>query len=109
MPGVDTAGSKGGVVVNRYSKLDAQFLHTLAVDTQGDAIVKIAINSGDAAVQNNFSVVKIETPPDNPQPARLSQFRRPVLHPSRRCRPLCPTPYDTAYPTCCRRSSCRNN
>ncbi len=68
IPGVDTAGSKGGVVVNRYAKLDSLFLSTLAVDPQGDAIVKIAVNSGDAAVQNNFSVVKIVTPPDNPNP-----------------------------------------
>ena len=51
IPGVDTAGSKGGVVVNRYAKLDSLFLSTLAVDPQGDAIVKIALNSGDAAVQ----------------------------------------------------------
>ncbi len=64
VPGVDTAGSMGGVVVNRYTVLDAQLLSTLAVNQQGEAIVKIEVNSGDAAVENNFSVVKLETPPD---------------------------------------------
>lgn len=64
--GVDTAGSKGGIVVNRYAKIDSLLLSTLAVDPQGNAIVKIALNSGDAALQNNFSVVRIETPPDKP-------------------------------------------
>ncbi len=66
IPSVDTAGSKGGIVVNRYQNLDATLLSTLAVDPQGDAIVRIALNSGDAAVQNNFSVVKIEETPDKP-------------------------------------------
>jgi protocatechuate 3,4-dioxygenase beta subunit len=64
--GVDTAGSKGGVVVNSYAKIDSLLLSTLAVDTNDNAIVKIALNSGDTAVQNNFSVVKLETPPNGP-------------------------------------------
>jgi serine-aspartate repeat-containing protein C/D/E len=64
--GIDTAGSKGGVVVNAYATIDPSLLSTLAVDTQDNAIVKIALNSGDAAVQYNFSVVKMETPPDGP-------------------------------------------
>ena len=64
--GVDTAGSKGGLVVNSYATIDSQLRSTLAVDTNDNAIVKIALNSGDTAVQNNFSVVKLETPPDGP-------------------------------------------
>ena len=66
IPGVDTAGSEGGLVVNRYVVLDPSLLSTLAVDPQGKAIVKIALDSGDAAVQYNFSVVKITEPPDRP-------------------------------------------
>ena len=68
IPAVDTAGSQGGLVVNRYATIDTMTLSTLAVDTQGSAIVKIALNSGDAATHYNFSVVKVtETPPDSPK------------------------------------------
>ena len=67
VPGIDTAGSKGGLVVDRYVTLDASILSTLAVDPSGAAIVQIPIKPGDAAVEYNFSEVLIERkPPDNP-------------------------------------------
>ncbi|MGA2797721.1 MAG: SdrD B-like domain-containing protein [Thermoguttaceae bacterium] len=99
IPGVDTAGSKGGVVVNRYAKLDSLFLSTLAVDPQGDAIVKIAVNSGDAAVQNNFSVVKIETPPDQPNSPPFFPNPPPISTPLPPRLPLAPDPlrYGVSY------------
>ena len=71
VPGIDTAGSKGGLVVNKYSTVDAMTLSTLAVDTSGNAIVRIAVNPGDSAVQNNFSEVLItrgSNPPGPPSP-----------------------------------------
>ena len=86
IPAVDTAGSKGGLVVNRYANIDAITMSTLAVDPQGSAIVKIALNSGDTAVHNNFSLVKVnEIPPEIRRYIPIHQRRRP------RC---------LAYPSC---------
>ena len=67
-PGVNTAGSQGGLVVNAYSQLSASILSTLAVTPNGSAIVKIAIPPGTAAVQYNFSEVLIQRQPPNPPP-----------------------------------------
>jgi serine-aspartate repeat-containing protein C/D/E len=85
IPGIDTAGSKGGLVVNRYATIDLELLNTLAVDTEGSAIVKISLNSGDAGVMYNFSVVKTVDPPDtppffpNPPPTIPDTPRMPVV------------------------------
>jgi len=84
--GVDTAGSKGGIVVNSYATIDATMLSTLAVDTNDNAIVKIALNSGDTAVQYNFSVVKLETP---------SVPNGPIIYPN----PVIPTPFPPPMPS----------
>ena len=67
--GIDTAGSHGGMVVNKYAEVEPAVLSTLAVDTDGSAIVLVSIESGDAAVHYNFSEVLIEIeyePPDTP-------------------------------------------
>ena len=68
IPAVDTAGSKGGLVVNRYAtdrRHNARAL--LAVDPHGNAIVRISLNPGDAAVDYNFSQVLVdEMPPKDP-------------------------------------------
>jgi serine-aspartate repeat-containing protein C/D/E len=67
VPGIDTAGSNGGLVVNKYTKVDANTLRSLAVDASGSAIVRIKINPGDASVRNNFSeVLIVQQPDDNP-------------------------------------------
>ena len=69
LPGLDTAGSHGGLVVNRYNAPEAAVLSTLAVDTSGSAIVQIWVNPGDEAVYYNFSEVLIsEKPPGGPPP-----------------------------------------
>ncbi|MEN6459310.1 MAG: SdrD B-like domain-containing protein [Thermoguttaceae bacterium] len=66
VPGIDTAGSNGGLVVNRYATVDESILSTLAVSSSGSAIVHITIASGDTAVQYNFSEVLIQRTPDDP-------------------------------------------
>ncbi|MEN6452324.1 MAG: SdrD B-like domain-containing protein [Thermoguttaceae bacterium] len=66
VPGVDSVGSNGGMLVNRYSAPDESILSTLAVSTSGAAIVQIPINPGDVAVQYNFSEVLVERTPDSP-------------------------------------------
>jgi serine-aspartate repeat-containing protein C/D/E len=77
LPGIDTAGSNGGLVVSKYSKVDAMTLSTLAVDASGSAIVRISVDPGDTAVQYNFSHVLETRQPDSP----------PVLP------PVYPTPF----------------
>jgi protocatechuate 3,4-dioxygenase beta subunit len=68
IPGIDTAGTNGGMVVNKYAKVDAMTLSTLAVDPSGSAIVRITVDPGDTAVQYNFSEVLEQRQPAN-QPA----------------------------------------
>ena len=87
LPGVDTAGSKGGLVVNRYSAPDAATLSTLAVDPSGAAIVRIWINPGDVAAEYDFSHVLVETKP--PKPAQQSAGS--ILPPGQ-LSPGCPRP-----------------
>lgn len=65
--GIDTAGSHGGLVVNEYSSVAPGVMSTLAVKSDGSAIVTISIYMGDTAVEYNFSEVLIEyEPPDIP-------------------------------------------
>jgi serine-aspartate repeat-containing protein C/D/E len=91
--GIDTAGSKGGLVVNSYTKVDSKTLSTLAVDPSGSAIVKISVTSGDTAVQYNFSEVVMKTesnppgpPPTPPTPTPLPPI--PVAPPVGEFRPM---------------------
>jgi serine-aspartate repeat-containing protein C/D/E len=84
LPGLDTAGSKGGLVVNQYSVPDAETLATLAVDASGAAIVRIWIDPGDTAAEYNFSHVLVETtPPNNPPgyvpPGQISPWLPPPM------------------------------
>ncbi|MBN2579059.1 MAG: carboxypeptidase regulatory-like domain-containing protein [Pirellulales bacterium] len=70
-PGIDTAGSVGGLVVNRYVKLDPSDAQMLAVDPEGSSIVRIGLMPGDDGVHYNFSEVRMQTvpkenPPENP-------------------------------------------
>ena len=83
-PGVDTAGSQGGLVVNAYSQLSASILSTLAVTPNGSAIVKIAIPPGDRG-----GAVQFQRGPDS---AAAAQRRRPPSPGPRRplrCRRFC--------------------
>jgi serine-aspartate repeat-containing protein C/D/E len=84
LTGIDTAGSEGGYVVNKYSGMIASQLSSLGIyglTTSDEAIVKIALNSGDNAEQYNFSVVKIKDspigPPSYPDPPQ--QFVKPYF------------------------------
>ena len=67
-PGVDTAGSQGGLVVDAYQKPAASIMSTLAVNPNGSAIVQISIPPGTAAVQYNFSEVLIQRQPNTAPP-----------------------------------------
>ena len=96
IPGIDTAGSKGGLVINKYSTVDAMTLSTLAVNPSGNAIVRITVDPGDSAVQNNFSEV-LETrqpantpgmlPPVYPTPFTPPPARTPFAQPQLPDRP----------------------
>jgi protocatechuate 3,4-dioxygenase beta subunit len=64
LAGIDTAGSNGGVVVNKNSTVSPLFLETLSTTVQNnDAIVKIPITPGAQAVSYNFSTVLVQTKP----------------------------------------------
>ena len=85
--GINTPGSKGGIAVNRWEKLDASVLSTLAIKPTQDAIARIPIAMGDNAANYNFSEVLLEDapppsppiPPDAPPPTPLPP---PLLPPS---------------------------
>lgn len=82
LPGMDTAGSKGGLVVNRYAAIDSAVLSTLTVDPSGSAIVRIFIQPGDAAVEYNFSEVLLVTErPNTPPPYYPPHVPTPTLPP----------------------------
>ncbi len=72
LPGIDSAGNEGGMVVNPYAQVSPKMLPMLAVKPSGNAIVQIPINPGDVAVQYNFSHVLVKTekqqPPSVPTP-----------------------------------------
>ena len=70
---IDTAGSEGGIAVNKNATIDPEILSQLAVDPKDDAILRIVLASGDNAVSYDFSEVKLaETPPyfppNHPEP-----------------------------------------
>jgi serine-aspartate repeat-containing protein C/D/E len=92
VPGIDTAGSSGGLVVNRYSKVEASTLKNLAVDASGSAIVRIKINSGDTSVRNNFSEVLIVEQPDSNPPYIPPPTPTPITPPP------APLPYTNFQP-----------
>ncbi len=74
VPGVDTAGTAGGLVVNTYtySTISPQVLSTLAVTASDTVIAGIKLMPGDTATQYNFSEVLVNpappSPPVNPPP-----------------------------------------
>jgi protocatechuate 3,4-dioxygenase beta subunit len=69
LPGIATVGSKGGIVVNRYSSPSPSTLKTLAVSPQtDDAIVHIFATSGTTASSYNFSEVLVQQVPNPPPP-----------------------------------------
>jgi len=98
---LDTPGSKGGIAVNSNQPLSESILQTLTVDPMNDAILRISLGSGDAAVNNNFSEVRIDNsppwfpppPPDPPDPPLERIVRAPIFE------PVQPAAYYTPAPT----------
>ena len=84
----DTAGSSGGIAINRDDLLSPLILQTLTVAHNFDAIIRIPLPAGVNSVENNFSEVKMaeERPPIilaepiNAQPPRIHSFK--VLSPT---------------------------
>ena len=128
-PGVDTVGSLGGTVINKYDQPDTGVIQSLSLvndptgvqgfDFSGlssAAITSIYVDPGNAATNYNFSEVLVKTDVSNPPPTgfppphscRWCRCRR-----RRRCRRwrppwrcLSPDTNPRACPTPCRRSSC---
>jgi serine-aspartate repeat-containing protein C/D/E len=64
VPGIDTAGTTGGVVISQWNTVDSAVTDALVVKPTGDAIVRVSIASGQLSSANNFSVV--QTTPQQP-------------------------------------------
>lgn len=81
---LDTAGTTSGVAVNPALGIDTSVLSTLSagVNTNNDAILRIALGVGQQSQLNNFSEVRVQStpyfpPPETPQlpPINLVQNR----------------------------------
>ena len=92
--GIDTAGSKGGLVVNQlfdHRREDAE--HAGGRSVADSAIVRITIDPGDAAVQYNFSEVLIKRKSTPPPAAAAVRPAAELAHADRCRRPCgCPSP-----------------
>jgi serine-aspartate repeat-containing protein C/D/E len=67
--GVDTPGTKFGVVFNPGEPVNEDVLQALVVDPQNDAIVRIALAPGSRSIENNFSEINAfrhDEPPELP-------------------------------------------
>jgi protocatechuate 3,4-dioxygenase beta subunit len=63
---IDTAGTTGGIAVNRNQEISQQILETLSVAHNFDAIIQIPLAAGSVSAENNFSEVRIEELPPPP-------------------------------------------
>jgi serine-aspartate repeat-containing protein C/D/E len=81
---VDTAGSLGGVAVNGDSDVDTSSLSEMVRNDADDAIIRIALVSGAAATDYNFSEVKLEAKPiyvpRDPQLDPLPELEEPPIY-----------------------------
>jgi hypothetical protein len=57
VPGIDTAGSLGGVVISSWTVVDQAVLDQLVAPPLDDAIIRIPLLGGQHSTDNNFSVV----------------------------------------------------
>ncbi len=96
LQGVDTAGTSGGLVIDRFAKVDPEKEKLYAVDPNGSAIVQIWLAPGDSAAEYNFSEVLVETtPPDTPP---IVPPYSPPAYPSEPPGPIPPALYGPAPP-----------
>jgi hypothetical protein len=76
---LDTPGTLGGVAFNTGETVPQFILETMEVAANNDAIVRIALFTGDNSVQNNFSEVVIEQPFFFQQPPQfVAPFNPPI-------------------------------
>ncbi len=82
--GIDTPGTAGGVAVNPGIATPSSDILNLSVDPKNDAIVGIYLDSGELAVDYNFSEILIQQNPPiyPPEP--------PIPHPPIPARPMPP-------------------
>jgi len=85
IPGIDTAGSTGGIVVSPWATVDPAIIAALEVPPTDDAILRISLSNGANSVENNFSVVVTsQTPiifpvqPLTPEPLLAGGFFNPL-------------------------------
>jgi protocatechuate 3,4-dioxygenase beta subunit len=57
IPGIDTAGSLGGIVISAWTTVDQAVLDQLIAPPEDDAIIHIGLLGGQHSTDNNFSVV----------------------------------------------------
>ena len=86
--GLDTAGSTGGLAINRADQIDGDgqiVIQTLSssvlTDPRDDAILNVSLLPGSASVNNNFSEIAIEALPDDPPPIQQIDRLRPPPSP----------------------------
>lgn len=81
---IDTAGTLGGLAVNRHTVIDPSLIKQLAVDPKNDAILLVRLRSGDKGTSYNFSEVKVvEVEPEIPYfPPPRPEVREDITPPS---------------------------
>ncbi|MFH1919177.1 MAG: SdrD B-like domain-containing protein [Planctomycetota bacterium] len=84
---IDTPGSGGGTAVNAHEAVNPLILGELTVDPRNDAILGVRLNSGDMAVDYNFSEVLVVRlpfipPPPPPPPPPSPPDSPPPIEPS---------------------------
>ncbi|MGD9723074.1 MAG: SdrD B-like domain-containing protein [Pirellulales bacterium] len=87
IPGIDTAGSYGGIVVSAWTVVDPAVLAQLTDPPPDDAILQIGLPTGKHSTDNNFSVVLTQPevqvfvipPPLAPEPLVPAGFNPPLL------------------------------
>ena len=87
IPGIDTPGSLGGVVISSLVVTDPAVLAALTNNPIDDALVGITLMAADNSVSNNFSVVKTTSgvqPFVLLQPGGGQQLQQPLFAPKRR-------------------------
>jgi len=79
--GLDTPGTKGGLVNNPNEPLEISALGLFSGELTNDVILRIEVGPGDAAAENNFSEVVYEEIPDEPPPPPPPPLPPPITPP----------------------------
>jgi len=58
--GIDTAGTTGGIAINRHQPFSLALLSQLTVDVGTDIILRIPLGAGEVSASNNFSEVLVK-------------------------------------------------